>query len=191
MLKVPCAARGAEQAVELSALPGRPAEPRAHASSRSRCAGTSRVRVLCVVVLWRRVRPLEKTQLNYYTSNPALARRSAPAPSHVAPRPRPSCSREPAPTTPRQLPPTPTVWPGTHSFPGLREAPSSHASSAAPAAAARRRRPEGGGGCGGQEAAARCAATAVAAAVAVAATAAATVVAAAMASAAVRRWWQR
>ena len=105
--------------------------------------------------------------------------------------PRPSCSREPAPTTPRQLPPTPTVWPGTHSFPGLREAPSSHASSAAPAAAARRRRPEGGGGCGGQEAAARCAATAVAAAAAVAATAAATVVAAAMASAAVRRWWQR
>ena len=50
-------ARGAEQAVELSAP--WPAEPRAHASSRSRCAGTSRVRVLCVVVLWRRVRPLE------------------------------------------------------------------------------------------------------------------------------------
>ncbi len=59
VLKVPCAARGAEQAVELSAPPGRPAEPRAHASSRSRCAGTSRVRVLCVVVLWRRARLLE------------------------------------------------------------------------------------------------------------------------------------
>ena len=58
VLKVPCAARGAEQAVELSAPWPAGRAPSARELSLSVCRHLARA-CLCVVVLWKRARLLE------------------------------------------------------------------------------------------------------------------------------------